>query len=56
MAFSGKANDVPRDPSAIEDSAHGGGGLFATVILLLIVASRLGSTSFMQDRARPRAP
>jgi hypothetical protein len=42
MAFYNKTDNLPRDPSAIEESAHGGSGIVSTVIILLIIAAAFG--------------
>jgi hypothetical protein len=48
MAFYNKTDSLPGDPSiprdatAIEESAHGGSGVLSAVIVLLIIAAAFG--------------
>ena len=42
MAFYNKTDDLPRDPSAIDQGYSGGGSILSAVIILLIVAAAFG--------------
>jgi flagellar basal body-associated protein FliL len=39
MAFYNKTDKLPRDPTAIEESARAGSGIVSAVIILLIIAA-----------------
>jgi len=55
MAFYNKTDDLPRDPSAIDQGYSGGGSILSAVIILLIVAAAFG-LYFMYVGSGPSRP
>jgi hypothetical protein len=55
MAFYNKTDDLPRDPSAIDQGYTRGDGMVSAVIILLIIAAAFG-LYFMYARSGPIQP
>ena len=55
MAFYNKTDDLPRDPSAIDQGYNGGGSILSAAIILLIVAAAFG-LYFMYVGSGPSQP
>jgi hypothetical protein len=55
MAFYNKTDDLPRDPSAIDQGYNSGDGMVSAVMILLIIAAAFG-LYFMYAGSGPMQP